>query len=167
MIFRLHSALLLGLIVGSFLNVAILRYNTGKSLKDARSFCRVPNNWLAKLIPVFSFASKITLSGCNSKISWQYIAVENTNRSYICFIANVAINILVATIHLRPLVFIWNSAIASLLLVIAVYDLRYKIIPDELVYGFMIMAGLIGFIVHAEIGLTQIIWLVHGLFQGP
>ncbi|MEK7136420.1 MAG: prepilin peptidase [Patescibacteria group bacterium] len=169
MIFYYILALLLGLIVGSFLNVAILRYNTGKSLKG-RSLClscAKQLTWL-ELIPVFSFLrQKGRCRGCNSKISWQYIAVEILTAVIFVFIANVAINIFGGDYPFASArFFIWNSAIASLLLVIAVYDLRHKIIPDELVYGFMIMAGLTGFIVHAEIGLTQIIWLVHGLFSG-
>ena len=68
----------LGLIIGSFLNVVILRYNTGRSF-GGRSACMTCQSELKayELIPLFSF---ITLRGrclsCKTKISIQYPLVE-------------------------------------------------------------------------------------------
>ena len=68
----------LGLIIGSFLNVVILRLNTEKSF-GGRSACMVCRSQLCwyELIPVLSF---LFLRGrcrnCKTKISFQYPLVE-------------------------------------------------------------------------------------------
>src|SRR3989338_4512275 len=73
------SIFILGLIIGSFLNVVILRCGTGKSILKGSSRC--PNcekklSW-RELIPVLSFIiQKGRCRTCQSKISWQYPIVE-------------------------------------------------------------------------------------------
>ncbi|MFA4853534.1 MAG: prepilin peptidase, partial [Bacteroidales bacterium] len=70
---------LLGTIVGSFLNVVIFRFNTGRTITTGRSICMNCNRDLRwyELIPVLSF---LIQSGkcrrCASKISHQYPLVE-------------------------------------------------------------------------------------------
>lgn len=69
---------LFGLIIGSFLNVVIYRYNTGRSVQG-RSGCLSCGKTLSavELIPLFSFIfQKGKCHGCGSKISWQYPLVE-------------------------------------------------------------------------------------------
>lgn len=69
---------LFGLIVGSFLNVVILRMNTGKTL-GGRSMCLSCNKKLEwyELIPLVSFIiQRGRCTKCHSKISWQYPIVE-------------------------------------------------------------------------------------------
>lgn len=71
--------LLLGLVIGSFLNAAIYRYQHQEKLTKGRSHCPHCQHDLAAkdLIPVFSF---IFLNGkcryCHQKISWRYPLVE-------------------------------------------------------------------------------------------
>src|SRR3989338_6713472 len=69
---------ILGLCIGSFLNVVILRLEKSESI-GGRSYCphcKHPLTWF-DLIPVFSF---LFLGGkcryCKAKISWQYPMVE-------------------------------------------------------------------------------------------
>src|SRR3989344_4881292 len=70
--------LILGLVVGSFLNVVISRFNTNRTLggRSACMSCQTKLNWY-ELIPLFSF---VTLRGrcrsCSSKISLIYPIVE-------------------------------------------------------------------------------------------
>ena len=121
----------LGLIFGSFANVIILRLNTGESLifKDSRCFyCSQKLQWF-ELIPVASF---LVLRGrcrsCKSRISWQYPAVE---------FASGFLFLLIYVSTTTP-INIWSLGLATaffwLLLVISVYDIRHKIIPNSLVY---------------------------------
>ena len=67
-----------GTIVGSYLNVVVLRYYLKSSLKG-RSFCFSCGkklNWY-ELVPVLSYiALKGHCKGCKSKISPQYLVVE-------------------------------------------------------------------------------------------
>jgi len=125
---------LLGLCIGSFLNCAIYRLETKKTLQG-RSFCPKCKKQLLwqDLIPVFSF---LFLGGkcrrCKKKISWQYPIVE------------------IVTATLFVLIFwslgfgwdlgfgIWDFIklcfmfyFASVLIVIFVYDFKHYEIPDK------------------------------------
>ncbi len=121
---------LLGVVVGSFLNVAIYRHNTGRSLRG-RSHCLTCNTTLgvADLIPIFSF---IFLRGrcrhCSAKISSQYPLVE--------IITGVVFALIYGAAAAEPITVVYYFVISSLLIVIAGYDLKHKIIPNDLVYVF-------------------------------
>ncbi len=101
---------ILGLIIGSFLNVVIYRFNTGKSITKGRSICMSCNKNLRwyELIPIFSF---LIQSGkcrrCASKISSQYPIVE--------FITGLTFVLL--AYHFSPLLFFsYSYFIYSLIL---------------------------------------------------
>ncbi|HTK33377.1 MAG TPA: prepilin peptidase [Candidatus Paceibacterota bacterium] len=127
-----------GTVVGSFLNVVALRFNTGMGL-GGRSKCMSCGTSLTwkELVPLFSFAvQKGSCRKCKSKISWQYPLVE--------FIAG-AIFVLIFFAYppvdpLAGMVTLFQLAIACLLVVISVYDIKHKIIPDGFVYSFGIIA---------------------------
>ena len=125
---------ILGTIIGSFINVVVLRYNTGLSFAKGRSKCFSCGKTLFwyELVPLFSF---IFLGGkclsCNSKISYQYPIVE--------FITGLVF----------PLIFIKTGisiflpfylVIFSILIAIAVYDVKHKIIPDGMVLSFSLLS---------------------------
>ena len=120
---------LCGLIVGSFLNVVIVRSGTGESL-GGRSHCDGCDRTLSarELIPVLSFAiQKARCRSCGTARSWQYPLVE---------IATAAGFSLMA-LTLMPfwdissfLVLAAADAALAALIVIAVADLRFQIIPD-------------------------------------
>ncbi len=128
---------LFGIIVGSFLNVVALRYNTGMSFSRGRSQCFSCGKGLSwrELIPVLSY---IVLGGkcskCASKISVQYPLVELVTGAL--FLATfihlgASASILQSLGALFYYFFIW-----SILIVISIYDFRHKIIPDGLVFLF-------------------------------
>ena len=115
----------LGTVVGSFLNVVGLRwgtYPTGFSSVVAllgRSHCpscgKVLKWW--ELVPILSFfILKARCRECQAKISWQYPLIE------------LWTGLIFATV---PYIFI---LIFCIYIVITIYDLRHKIIPDALVY---------------------------------
>ncbi len=134
-----------GAIVGSFLNVCIYRYGTGVSFAKGRSHCPCCGKILRtkELVPIFSFLfQKGRCVGCGSKISWQYPIVE-------LFSAILFVLVFLRQYALYPLYTMYPHGVTylvsltafywvtlSLLLVIAAYDMRHKIIPNGLVYAF-------------------------------
>ncbi|MCX6715957.1 MAG: prepilin peptidase [Candidatus Taylorbacteria bacterium] len=127
-----------GVVIGSFLNVVVLRLNTGLGIQG-RSMCMSCGKSLTwrELIPILSFIFQLgKCRNCKSKISWQYPLVELATGLlfvliYLKFppISNVALMMIV--IYL---------IITCLLIVITVYDIKHKIIPDPLVYIFDALA---------------------------
>lgn len=72
-------AFIFGLLVGSFLNVVILRLPVGKDLVFTRSYCPKCLNQLSWYhnIPLFSFvALRGRCAFCATKISWRYPLIE-------------------------------------------------------------------------------------------
>lgn len=118
----------LGLVVGSFLNVCIDRVPRGESVISPPSHCRACGRALARrdLVPVLSY---FWLRGrcryCRASIPWRLPAVE------------VATGLLFAgagylvgfSPRLAPALFY-----GSLFLVVLVVDLEWQIIPNRLVY---------------------------------
>ncbi len=130
----------LGIIVGSFLNVVILRYNTGKTIVKGRSYCLSCRTTLTSkdLFPILSF---LFLKGrcrvCKTKISPQYILVEiSTGLLFV-----LAYQVLAPVATLASIAnFLFFLISICLLTVIVVYDTRHKIIPDAMVYTFILLS---------------------------
>ncbi|HEY4503869.1 MAG TPA: prepilin peptidase [Candidatus Paceibacterota bacterium] len=136
--FFLVFSFILGTIIGSFLNVVTFRYNTGMTL-GGRSKCFSCNKILSwiELFPVLSFIMQGgSCKKCKSKISWQYPLVEIGAGILFVFVffffPPVSVTASFATI--------FYLFITCLLVIITVYDIRHKIIPDPLVYTFAIVA---------------------------
>jgi leader peptidase (prepilin peptidase) / N-methyltransferase len=122
-----------GSIIGSFLNVMILRLNTGKSL-FGRSSCANCNHKLRwhELIPILSWVIiGRRCKSCGARISAQYPIVEII--SGLVFVAVAFLGLSVAP-HVLALI------IVSLLLATTVYDIRHTIIPNIWVYAFSIFS---------------------------
>ena len=135
---------ILGLIIGSFLNVVIFRLNTARSL-GGRSGCMSCQNKLEwyELIPVFSFIGlKGRCRNCKTKISIQYPLVELVTGFVFAGLFLKLADLFLANSSSFIFSFIYYAVMFSLLLVIAVYDLRHKIIPDMLVLLFGVLAFL-------------------------
>lgn len=136
--------LVLGSIIGSFLNVVILRLNTGRGL-GGRSSCMSCSTVLKDkdLVPI---ASYVALGGkcamCKSKISPQYPLVEAVT-AVIFFLLSKVFMPYVESVNVSSIFFFTLYAIIfSLLIVISVYDMRHTIIPDKLVFAFIILSFL-------------------------
>lgn len=138
-VMTLALSFIFGAVVGSFLNVVLLRKNTGESVIFNGSRCFSCGKKLAwwQNIPILSF---IFLRGkcfyCGSKISWQYPIVE------------LSVGLLAVLIYLKNFYFsaqggpalgwqFWYyfAAFATLFLV-AAYDFRRKIIDSHFLYFF-------------------------------
>ncbi len=121
--FEAFFVFVFGIIMGSFLNVVLIRGNTGRSI-GGRSACMSCGTQLVwyELIPICSY---VWLRGrcrtCGSSISVQYLVVE--------FISGaLALLAYILTLTLVELVFMY--ALYMVLLFIFVYDIRHTIIPD-------------------------------------
>ena len=146
---------LLGTIIGSFLNVVIYRFGTGKSISKGRSICMTCNKTLSwyELIPVFSFLIQSgRCRSCASTISHQYPIVEFVTGVVFASIAH----------HFLPVLYLSQTSyiflvslfafLFSVLIVISVYDFRHKIIPDKLVYVFALISFLSIFVNSSGVG---------------
>lgn len=144
----------LGLIVGSFLNVVVLRHNTGRTL-TGRSACFSCGTSLTvwQLIPVVSWvAQRGRCAFCGSRISIQYPLVELAAGVLFTAVAGAGLPILA---HGTALL------IASVLIAIVAYDIRHTIIPDAWAYLFAVLA-----LVYAALMFPLSAWPLH-LFAGP
>ncbi len=132
----------LGLIIGSFLNVVILRINTGRSIAKGRSKCArcsTPLAWY-ELIPVFSFLGlRGKCKTCSTQISFQYPIVELvTGLMFVILYTKIMLS---QGFNLYSLVsFVFSATVASLLIVIMAYDFRHKIIPNKIVYPLIVLS---------------------------
>src|SRR3989344_1770847 len=112
-----------GAVIGSFLNVVGLRW--GKESVGGRSTCRTCGKILHwyELVPIISFLiQKRKCRGCKAKISWQYPAIE------------ILTGLIFVTVPL------WMLPVFCIYIVILIYDLHHKIIPDPLVYLAIILS---------------------------
>lgn len=131
---------ILGTIIGSFLNVVILRYNTGRSAVKGESQCFTCGKKLKwpDLFPIFSFlAFKGRCRHCKCKISWQYPVVELVTG--LVFISVFAAKFS-ATYPISSLLYIaYALVVFCLLIIISAYDFKHQIIPNGCAY---LLAGL-------------------------
>lgn len=129
------SFFLLGSIIGSFLNVLLLRKGANRSL-GGRSGCMVCRTGLLwwQLIPIGSF---LFLQGkcylCKSSISKQYPIVEiMTGLAFvIIFLMNFSL--------MQTIILLFASILSILMFV---YDMKHMIIPNEFVYSFIALSFL-------------------------
>ncbi len=125
---------IIGISIGSFLNVLVLRFNDLSTVWNSRSYCPNCKKTLAwyDLIPLFSF---IFLMGkcryCKKPISWQYPIVE------------FSVGLLFLILFLQfsiTLSLIYYLVIFSLLTVVFVYDLKTQMVPEVFVWLALILA---------------------------
>jgi len=161
MYFLYPFVFIFGSLIGSFLNVVILRYNTGKNILGLKErsqcfSCGKELRWY-ELVPVVSFlVLRGRCSVCKSLISWQYPLVE------------IATGLLFVGIFLKhhetiSVLSLLHTIIWAILVVITVYDIRHKIIPDGLVYGFVALSLLSTFLFPSEAGGSFLGALVSGI----
>lgn len=128
----------LGTIVGSFLNVIALRFNTGFGIKGrSQCFsCGYTLEWL-DLIPVLSFLThRGKCRKCKSPISYQYPLVE--------VMTGALFALLFYKFQADYLLLIGHILILCILTVAFIYDVKHKIIPNSLSYSFIILAAIVG-----------------------
>lgn len=138
-------SLALGAIMGSFLLVVALRYNTGLSLQGrSRCFsCSKKLSWY-ELVPILSY---LVQRGRCRKCS-SYIPAETLVAELLTAVVFVLISLRGVLVGQEMVVWtlpyligsFFLFAIFSLLIVIFFYDMHHKIIPDGLSLSFGILA---------------------------
>jgi prepilin signal peptidase PulO-like enzyme (type II secretory pathway) len=143
MMFIYFFVAIFGLVIGSFLNVIILRLHSGESSAKGRSHCPCCRHDLESwdLVPVLSF---IWLHGkcryCQTKISWQYPLVE-LSVAFLFVLAFVVDFGKVQSFDWRLAMYLLRDFfVISALVVVFVYDLRWMLIPDSVVLPTIILA---------------------------
>jgi prepilin signal peptidase PulO-like enzyme (type II secretory pathway) len=149
-----------GIIIGSFLNVYIYRFHTGKSLSGSSHClsCATPLKFY-ELVPLFSY---LFLRGrcrtCRSLIPSRYFLVELLTG--VLFVGVIlTVTDIISLIYM--LIFV------SILVVIAVYDMYHMIIPDELVLALLSVVLMYEFYQHTTgLPISTFVWNLFAAFLG-
>jgi leader peptidase (prepilin peptidase)/N-methyltransferase len=126
----------IGLLIGSFLNVVIYRMNDLHTVLATRSHCphcKKEIKWY-DLIPFVSFIIlKTKCRSCGKPISWQYPLVE------------LGTALIFMTLYLQfgnHFYTYFLMLISCFLIVIFVYDLLFSLIPDEMLWPAVIISAI-------------------------
>ncbi len=155
----LIALFVVGIAVGSFLNVLATRYRDGGRIfssdilrgRSRCDFCGQTLRWY-ELVPLFSFAAQGgRCRHCHHRLSWQYPIVELFSGLIFVVVPRFA--------SPAP---VWVLAALTLLLM-SLIDLRLSIIPDQLNW----FLALLGLAIVAGKGITSIsVWENHLLGAG-
>lgn len=166
----------LGLIIGSFINAVVWRLHNGESITHGRSMCPNCKHQLSPLdlVPVQSW---LTLKGkcryCQKPYGSHYVLVE---------IATALLFALSGAFltSLGPVVFSLWLAILTMVLILALYDAKWYLLPNNVMNPALVL-GLVYFVLRFEAanGLFQLLvafvaaavfyaawWLSHGKLMG-
>ncbi|HEY0703157.1 MAG TPA: prepilin peptidase [Candidatus Acidoferrales bacterium] len=150
---------LFGLIIGSFLNVCILRIPTGKSIVMPASACPKCGTAIRPYdnIPVLSY---LILGGkcrgCKTKISPMYPLVEFLT-GMLFFACYYAFGISVETLK-------W-ATFSAVLIVLIFTDIRERILPDVVNYTGLVLGLAFSFFVTPGDGTAM--WISNRIFRFP
>lgn len=132
---------LLGLLIGSFLNVVIYRVPRGESIVTPGSHCPACGHALRawEIIPVFSFLiQKGQCRSCQARISWRYPAVELLTG--ILFFLTTFLSV---DFEMHPARLLMNLFFVAMLVALAFIDLDTFRLPDVLTLP-LLGIGLLG-----------------------
>ncbi len=155
-----------GAIVGSFLNVIVFRLNTGRGVVRGRSRCDRCDRHLScfELVPVFSFlALRGKCRTCKADLSFDHPFIELLTAIvftllYSRFVVEGGFTVVAwAT-------FLFSLIITGIFIVITVYDLKHKIIPNQCVYP-LIALSLLSLFWSSDVGF--VIPGVQQILSGP
>ncbi len=168
LIFFTIIVVIIGMFVGSFVNVLVFRTNEKRGLFE-RSKCVSCNEKVAllDLIPVVSF---VRLRGkcrnCSSQIHWQYPIIEMiTGILFGMFFARIWLGIGIpdfVAFHEQILIFFRDVTVSIFLLVIFIYDFRYEKILDR----YSIPAIIITIIFNVALGFSALSMVMGAVFIG-
>ena len=144
--FVIAFAGVLGLVIGSFLNVVIHRLPRGESVVSPRSRCPACGHAITALenVPVLSYlVLRGRCRGCGTSISLRYPAMELLTGALFVGVA--------LRYGLTPLTPLWWGFSAALVAAAAI-DFDHRIIPDEISLGGLVVALICVPLLHAAAG---------------
>lgn len=154
---------IIGISIGSFLNVLIDRFARDESVIKGRSYCEFCKHTLSwiDLIPVVSF---LWLKGrcryCKRKLSWYYPIIELTTGSLFILTPLFLMNTGVISYELSfevLAIFIFYLFTVSCLMVVLFADIKYGIIPDKVTYPLCLVAGIFILFSHQNFFISHIL----------
>ncbi len=139
--FTVITAAIFGLMVGSAINAVVWRLYTGRSWAKGRSMCPECKHQLAAkdLVPVLSW---LWLWGrcryCQTNIHWQYPVIEALTAG----LFSLSVQALAPAGPVS-----WGLAglwllILTLLIILAVYDARWMLLPDKIMVPVILLSGI-------------------------
>lgn len=135
--FILFYIFIIGLIIGSFLNCLIWRLHTGESLWG-RSYCprcKKKIVWYDN-IPLFGyFILRGKCRSCRNNISWQYPLIEFL--AGFLFLFSFYLHAKTGFVDIVEVLRSWF--IISVMLIVLVYDLRWYLILDKVMFPSMLV----------------------------
>ena len=143
----LFSAFATGLVIGSFLNVVILRGARGEGF-GGRSRCDHCGTQLqvCELIPIVSFVcQKARCRSCGAVLSWQYPLVEAL-AAFVFFFLAWRFFPFAQTGIVPALLFFLAFPASAALIVLVVSDLKFQILPDGATATLAIFAVVVGLV---------------------
>ncbi|RJQ24937.1 prepilin peptidase [Candidatus Parcubacteria bacterium] len=150
---------LIGLCIGSFLNVVIDRLPKKESIAIGRSYCDSCKKKLTwyELIPVISYFLLIRrCKSCKAPLSLQYPLIETVTGifallSYMFLIQNKSLNIA------SFISFLYYISIISSFIAIFVIDIKYGIIPDKIIIFMLFIVLSYSFIFESNLIIESLI----------
>lgn len=147
---------ILGLFIGSFLNVVVLRLHRAESFIKGASKCLFCKHRLypKDLIPLFSY---LFLKGhcryCRQKFSHQYPLVELfTGLAFVLVFWKIIPSLDVSSITALQFLYLLDWwVIVSFLIIIFIYDLKYYLILDKVVWPGIILALLVNLVLGVSV----------------
>jgi leader peptidase (prepilin peptidase)/N-methyltransferase len=164
MIFTMHSLAImfffvLGAIIGSFLNVVIFRYGTGRGVNGRSKClsCAAKLKWY-QMVPILSYlVLRGRCAACRTQISAQYVCVELFTAVIFASTAYVLFDFLtLGFVNIFVGAFLFNAAIACCAIVIFAYDMRHMIIPDAFVFTWAGLGLVSQLVAIAYLGITTL-----------
>jgi leader peptidase (prepilin peptidase)/N-methyltransferase len=153
-------AVVFGLVMGSFLNVVIVRDTKRKSIMTGRSqcpSCKHVLNWY-ELIPVVSFLLQgAKCRSCKKALSWQYPLAEVVTAGLSLFVTWYSLIYYHSTV-----LFIGMAISCALFLVVSGVDLLTMEIPID----YVVIAGIIGGVARWQSGTATLTEVALGLITG-
>ncbi len=138
--YYLILSFIFGTLIGSFLNVVLYRFHTGRSL-NGRSHCMSCGETLRwyELFPIVSYLFlRARCMYCSAYIPFRYLLVELLTGSVFLM--------LFLLFRENLVMFGFYGVLCVFLILITVYDIRHTIIPNELTLALIVLAFLKTFI---------------------